>query len=245
MNDPLVGVTCNVRVPREGEGAYTLTLDHRYTTSVKDAGGFPVLLPICRRQTMVESYLEQLDGVLLVGNDDVDPRLYRQQPRRGTRTVYPPRQRFERWVYEVARAMRLPVFGINYGMRLINVLEAGTLHQDIKRDVRSALDHRDRDNPMHAVKVEPHSRLAYVMGRKKVNVESEHHQAICDLAPGFRPVAAAPDGVIEAIECDDESILAVEWNPERTPKTAATRRLFRWFVDLCCRHRRPGRSYST
>jgi len=241
MSEPLIGVTCDVHLPVKDPDAYEITVDHRYTRALKAAGGYPVVLPIAHRQALVPSYLERLDGVLFIGGDDVDPRLYSEEPKPGTGTIFAPRQRFERWVYEEARNRRLPVFGVCYGMQLINVLEGGTLYQDIRRDVRSKLNHRSKSSPRHRVRIEPNSRLAYVLGRRSADVSSEHHQAVNRLAPGFRAVAHAPDGVIEAIECDDECILAVQWHPERTLRSGATRSLFRWFVDLCCRHRPPDR----
>ena len=241
MNDPLICVTCNVRVPRGDPEAYEVTLDHRFAAALLAAGGFPVVLPVASRQKVVSSYLEQLDGVVIVGGDDVDPRLYGEEARRGTGTIFPPRQRFERWLYEEARNRRIPVFGICYGLQLINVLEGGTLYQDIRRDAGSKRNHRDKHSPTHRVRIEPNSRLAHVVGRRSAEVASEHHQAVNRLALGFRAVAHASDGIIEAIECDDESILAVQWHPERMLRSAATKKLFRWFVDLCCRHRPPGR----
>jgi putative glutamine amidotransferase len=247
MSDPLIGVTCDVRVPRGHPEAYELVLDHRYATAVKNAGGFPVLLPIARRPEVISSYLDRVDGVVIVGGDDVDPKLYGEEPRRGTGAVFGPRQRFERKIYEEARARRLPVFGICYGMQLINVLEGGALFQDIRREAklkktRQPAIHGGRSSQSHRVRVKPNSRLAYILGCRSTTVVSEHHQAISRLGVGFRSVADAPDGIVEAIECDDESILAVQWHPERTPRSAATKKLFAWFVDLCCRHRPPGRS---
>jgi len=244
MSEPFVGVTCDIHLPRGRPEAYNLLLDHRYAKAIKDAGGYPVLLPVAGRLDVVQSYLRRVDGLVIVGGDDVDPRLYSEGARPGTRPLFKPRGQFERWLYEEARNRRLPVFGICYGMQLIAVLEGCALYQDIRRDARSTLNHHDRKSPMHRVSVEPNSRLAHIMGRRSIPVESEHHQAVKTLGPGFRAVSRAADGIIEAIECDDESILAVQWHPERTLRSAATRRLFSWFVDLCCRHR-PGESSRT
>ncbi|OGR81882.1 MAG: hypothetical protein A2636_07090 [Elusimicrobia bacterium RIFCSPHIGHO2_01_FULL_64_10] len=54
------------------------------------------------------------------------------------------------------------------------------------------------------------------------------------LAPGYVTAALADDGTIEAIENPGrQEILAVQWHPERTPDSRATRRLFQWFVKTC------------
>jgi putative glutamine amidotransferase len=59
--------------------------------------------------------------------------------------------------------------------------------------------------------------LERTLGTRRATVNSRHHQAIRDLAPGLRAVAWSEDGVIEAAEPADASaswILAVQWHPE-------------------------------
>ena len=48
--------------------------------------------------------------------------------------------------------------------------------------------------------MQPDSRLASILGNNSTAVNSLHHQAIRDLAPGLVATAHAPDGVIEAVE---------------------------------------------
>jgi len=74
VSEPIVGVSCDVRVPRGRPEAWELLLDHRYAEAVKDAGGYPVILPIERRPAVIRKYLDGLDGLLIVGGEDVDPR---------------------------------------------------------------------------------------------------------------------------------------------------------------------------
>jgi putative glutamine amidotransferase len=53
------------------------------------------------------------------------------------------------------------------------------------------------------------------LGSDRVVSLSWHHQAIDRLAPGFRVVARAPDGVIEAMELPEHpELLCVQWHPE-------------------------------
>lgn len=232
---PIIGVTCDVRIPRAGARAYDLICDHRYVEAVKRAGGFPLLLPIADSPEAVRRSLDAVDGLIIIGGADVDPALYGERPRAGTGTIFEPRLRFERRLYRAAAARGLPIFGICYGMQLINVLEGGTLHQDIQRDAGSTRDHRDRRRPLHSVILERGSRLRRILGVDSARTHSHHHQAVRDLAPGFRVAATAPDRVIEAIESDSDRILAVQWHPERTLDSPVTRRLFRHFVERCRR----------
>jgi len=233
MSEPFIGISCDVRVPRGRSEAWEILLDHRYAEAVKNAGGYPVLLPIARRPRVIERYLDELDGVVIVGGDDVHPRLYGEAPKAGTRKVFAPRLFFEKRLYRSARRRGLPLLGICYGMQLVNVLEGGALFQDIRRDARSRRNHRSRRDPHHDVHIEAGSRLRRIVGRETVSVHSEHHQAVSRVAPGFRPVAFAPDGIIEAIEGEDENVLAVQWHPERTLRSPASRKLFASFVRLC------------
>jgi putative glutamine amidotransferase len=192
-----------------------------------------MLLPIARRPELIQKYLEGIDGLVIVGGDDVDPRLYGEAPRAGTGTIFRPRLVFEQKLYRQARRTGLPIMGICYGMQLINVLEGGALFQDIRRDARSDRNHRDKRRPLHRVRIEPGSRLLRIAGQEEVTVHSDHHQAVSRVAPGFRPVAFAPDGIVEAIEAEDDGILAVQWHPERMLRSPTTERLFGFFVRLC------------
>lgn len=236
-SEPLIGITCDVRIPEAGERAYELICDHRYAAALKAAGGYPVLLPISARGDVVRKYLDGIDGLIIVGGEDVDPRLYGEKPKPGTGAAFGPRLRFERMLYSGARRRKIPVLGICYGMQLVNVLEGGTLHQDIRRDARSPRNHRDKRNPNHSVRIDRGTRLARALGATSLRVHSDHHQAVAEVARGFQPVAFAPDGIIEAIEGASDMILAVQWHPERILPSRATRNLFRYFTRLCRRTR--------
>jgi putative glutamine amidotransferase len=63
-------------------------------------------------------------------------------------------------------------------------------------------------------------------------VNSRHHQAIKDVAPGLRVTATAPDGIVEAVERPGASFcLGVQWHPENFLEHGEFAALFRAFID--------------
>ena len=67
----------------------------------------------------------------------------------------------------------------------------------------------------HDIQIVAGSRLANCLGIDRPKVNTIHHQAVRDLAPGFRAVAVAPDGVVEAIESDALPVVGVQFHPEK------------------------------
>jgi putative glutamine amidotransferase len=229
----VIGITCEA-LPKRGEGGeYALYCDARYARAVRQAGGHPVLLPITDSRSELRRTLDELDGLVIVGGDDLDPRMYGEARSPRTRLVLSQRTAFEKALYGSGHGRRLPVFGICYGMQLVNVLEGGSLLQHIE-------GHRGR-RP-HRVTVAPRTALSKALGSRRIEVTTSHHQAVGRLGGGFRAAALADDGIIEAIEnARRPEILAVQWHPERRPGSLHTRRLFRHFIRTCVayRARRP------
>jgi putative glutamine amidotransferase len=82
------------------------------------------------------------------------------------------------------------------------------------------------------VKVEPDSQLAGALGATEVEVNSIHHQAVDQAAPGTRAVAWAEDGTVEAIELPGSPhVVAVQWHPELLEDWPEQQGLFRQLVE--------------
>lgn len=194
------------------------TIEHTYTDAVLRAGGLPLLLaPVPSNHA--GDLLERLDGLVLSGGGDVEPERYGGVR---TETMYGfdfDRDEFEIELVRAAAARRFPVLAICRGLQVVNVALGGTLIGDIPTEIGSAdhtaIGHHVFNGHQH-VTLEPGCTVALVVGTTDVSVNSIHHQAVRDLAPGFRAVGWADDGVIEAIEHEDPDwpILAVQWHPE-------------------------------
>ena len=165
-------------------------------------------------------YADWLDGLVLEGGSDVWPGSYGELPLQDKWSGDRIRDDYEKALVSAFMAARKPVFGVCRGLQLLNVALGGTLYQDIATQRPEALAHRDAglyDRHFHEIEFEPGSKLAALypgLGHAKVN--SVHHQAIKDLAPGFVIDARSPrDGLIEAVRRPGGSfVAAVQWHPE-------------------------------
>jgi putative glutamine amidotransferase len=230
MARPRIGVTCSTMDETEGHGVRRLQVPEPYVRCVEAAGGLALLLPVTD-PSRVPEVLPIVDGVLLVGGDDVDPALYGAVPHPRLGPVHRPRDLFEIEVVRQAAAGGVPTLGVCRGVQVMNVALGGTLHQHLPETVPTTLPHGGRFDEAHPVDVVPASRLAAILGRGPLSVNSHHHQSIERVAPGLAVTATAPDGVVEAAESPGPAfLLGVQWHPERLGSTDATRRLFAAFV---------------
>lgn len=210
-----------------------------YLQAVRAAGGLPVLLPA----PAGVAPLHETQGLLLAGGRDVDPPLYGQAPDpRVVETLDIDRERDEMELALIAAALEraLPVLGICRGIQVLNVALGGTLVQDLSLRGLDAAAHQQRRRqpeppewaPVHDVRLEADSRLARLLGAPAVGVNSFHHQAVDEVAPGLRATGRAPDGVVEGLEsADDRFIVGVQWHPERMGDATPQRALIAALVD--------------
>ena len=179
---------------------------------------------------------ERFDGVVIAGGDDVDPALYgRELLPEGKVKVDAGRDSIDFPVFEEAWRGRVPALGICRGLQVMNVARGGTLIQHLPLESPSHIEHRRPKKPNrrdHPVAVHEGTRLSAIAGSAEIDVNSRHHQAVDRPAEDFVVSATAPDGVIEALEArDGRWLVAVQWHPENLHDDAASKRLFREFVD--------------
>ncbi len=129
---------------------------------------------------------------------------------------------------------RMPVMGVGCGMQLLNVSQGGTLFLHIAEDMPRALPHLDAMDPnhRHALEIVMGTLMERVYGEGEIRVNSMHHMAVDDVAPGFVVTARCPDGVVEAIEStrDDWFAIGTQFHPENESASALDLRIFEEFV---------------
>ncbi len=236
---PLIGIPCagNLRskYPRYCGGK-------SYCHAVEAAGGAPVLLPLLNDETLLDTY-QRLDGLLLTGGGDVAPRHFGQVRQTRLVGVDPPRDRAELALIRRAVSDDLPLLAICRGVQMLNVALGGTLYQDIPTQLPGALQHNfrlgyPRNYLGHEVLVTQGTRLADILGVRRLGVNSLHHQAAKDIASDLCLAAGAPDGIVEALEAPSKRfIVGVQWHPEElADHDPRMKRLIEVFVSEARRH---------
>lgn len=236
---PLIGITTGIR--RESATNFTTLVAYEANVNALErAGALPVLIPSTLSDEALRGIYDRLDGVLLPGGGDIDPKYWNEALHPTVYDIEPARDHTEitlaRWAVEDDR----PLFGICRGHQVFNVALGGSLIQDIPSLVENPLAHANfrpapRDLLSHSVSVLPGSRLASIVGNEaNLPVNSIHHQSVRDVpnAAGVVVTAESPDGIIEATEIPGKRFaLSVQWHPEDLTADEQMFNLFCAFVQ--------------
>jgi putative glutamine amidotransferase len=230
---PLIGLNADYRSSRKDSPAYSY-LAAGYINALIKAGAIPVIIPPLVEDDDISRVLDGLDGVVMVGGADLDPRLDGYMLHPSMRLLDARRETFDRKLMNLIAERRMPVMGIGSGMQLLNVAQGGTLYFHIPEDQPKALPHLDTMDPnhRHALTVEIGSLMERVYGEGEIRVNSMHHMSIDDVAAGFAVTARCPDGVVEAIEStrDDWWAFGTQFHPESESASALDLRIFEEFI---------------
>ena len=220
---PVIGISCG----RTSTGAATLSAN--YTDAIARAGGIPVILPTVADSTLASALIKTVDGVVFSGGPDLDPSYYGETFWNETVQVDTLRDISDLMLMRAALASGKPVMAICRGEQLMNVVLGGSLVQDIPTQLDTLVKHSG--GVRHRIGVEKGSVLYQLFGEDSLTVNSSHHQAVKDPAPGVRVTAHADDGIIEAYEYGNQ-VIAFQFHPEGMARTDdAWLAPFRYFIQ--------------
>ena len=213
---PVIGV-----VPLVDHRLESLWMLPGYFDAVSEAGGVPMMLPLTADPDVLFRALDVVDGVVVTGGQDVGPALYGEKDPSAIvlcGELCPERDAMEALLVPELVARDVPTLGICRGIQVINAVLGGTLWQDVPSQRPSAVEHHGKppyDEPVHTVEVLAGTPLSSCVGVVELPVNSYHHQALRDVAPGLTVMAVAADGVVEAVwRPASRFFWAVQWHPE-------------------------------
>ena len=230
--NPLIGITGNL-------GDKGCELAQGYYISVVKAGGTPVVIPPHKDKESILSLLDTLDGLVLSGGDDINPLLLGEEPLPQLHSVCPERDETELFLAREAFHRQIPTLGICRGIQVMAAVLGGKVYQDIYVQGEGAKLKHSQDMPRytasHTVNIKEGSTLQSIVGNKQMlAVNSFHHQAVSDPGQHLKVSATSPDGIIEAVESnEDKALLGVQWHPECfiLNNDQSMMSLFRWLIN--------------
>ena len=194
------------------------TLLEGYYRSVLEAGGTPLVIPAFDDADAMVSLLDRVDALILSGGGDINPLYLGEEPLRELSSVNPARDWHELMLVRLAANRQIPILGICRGIQVMTAALGGKLYQDIYKEAAATLKHSqdtERHVATHSIRIASASRLSKIFGATNLPVNSFHHQAVKEAAPGFAVAALSPDGIIEAVESTEhKSMIGVQWHPE-------------------------------
>ena len=221
-----------IAMPRMSTDPEPTVAQSKYIESLARAGAGMCWVELSAPEQAVQDALT-CDGLLLPGGGDMDPKFYGQAriPACGEPNLL--RDAAEPLLLRAFLAADKPVLGICRGIQVMNAVLGGDLYQDIKPFEH--LPHNDHWAKVHTVTVRRGTLLSRILGQDTVLVNSQHHQAVDQVAPGFTLAALSEDGIVEAIEKPDAGFcLGVQWHPEwLSDADPAMQSLFDAFVNAC------------
>jgi gamma-glutamyl-gamma-aminobutyrate hydrolase PuuD len=191
-------------------------------------GILPVMVPVVEgAPALLPDYMADMKGLLLVEGEDIEPEHYQARPEnlKYLDKTHPLKDEMEIRLIRYALRKKLPILGICRGSQLLNITCGGTLYGDVQKEKKSRLKHINfahYDAYRHSISIVPGTPLYKWYRRKTLRVNSYHHQGMRDLAPRFKPMAYAEDGLVEAYyDPKGKFVVGLQFHPERMLEKAA------------------------
>ena len=208
---PIIGITGNYDSGK-------CTLLEGYYRSVIEAGGTPIIIPPADDTATMASMLDRVDALIFSGGGDINPLYLGEEPLPQLSSINAVRDSQELLLARLAADRQIPILGICRGLQVMMAAFGGKLYQDIYKEASASLKHSqeaERHVATHTVNITEGSKLHQIFNAGKLAVNSFHHQAVREAAPGFAVTALSPDALIEAVESTThKSMIGVQWHPE-------------------------------
>lgn len=235
MSKPIIGLT-----PSHDTQTNDISMRPTYLNAVKAAGGIPLVLPLEIEKSDLQDLVNLLDGFLFTGGPDIHPFLFGEETHSDCGNVSTKRDSLELMLLPMVIEQKKPILAVCRGIQLVNIGLGGTIYQDIPSQYPKDFPIAHKQPfyytiPSHTVTITPQTKLAEICQQPSIKVNSMHHQAVKDVAPGCIVSGVGPDGLIEAIEMPEYPFfIGVQWHPEYLwEQDQAAANLFSQFIKAC------------
>jgi putative glutamine amidotransferase len=226
MDRPVIGLSMNFMKL----GSYhQFHIRNKYIDAVYDYGGLPLPIPCLTDEAALRQYISKIDGLIIIGGMDYPPEMYGQTAHPKAEIMHERRATSDPLLVKLILETNKPVLGICAGMQLLNICTGGKLIQHME-----TTDNHYGEK-YHEITLTASRWLSQIVPSEKIIVNSNHHQGIDPLyvGKGFKVVATAYDGVIEAMElAGEQMVLAIQWHPERITDLAHRKLIFEYFIGI-------------
>lgn len=231
MKKPVIAIFCT------NDNGVAL-IKPQFSERVREAGGVPIGVPMYLGKEELERLVEISDGFLFSGGVDLDPSYFGEEKYCDSVEIDAVRDSLEMQAIPLCYESKKPIFGICRGEQVVAVALGGSLYQDIPSQRPTDIPHRQNvpsDTATHSVNVEEGSMLAEITKKKRLDVNTFHHQAVKSSGDLLNVVAVSDDGFIEALEGKyRDFLLLVQWHPEHmTGKYPEAKAMFDAFIKAC------------
>lgn len=229
-----IGICPDWRETEKGRPYYFNNILKYYRQLLEKVGGKLVILSF---RDDPKDWKGKVDGLIIPGGRDIDPRFYGQENKYSRFNPKDAEKRWnfcKKWVFEADPDM--PILGICFGFQVINCLFGGELEQRICN--------RFAHSQNRLMKLRESSSIAKAVGKLSMRAQCYHQQGIKKMPDWLQPVVwDAEDDTIHGFEYvgdDQRKILGVLWHPEacyegRTVKNHEQDnfKLLQYFFGLC------------
>ena len=219
--NPLIGITSSRLLDNNPllPGYPRAVVSTDYMEALTQVGAVPVVLPPVCTEEQLERYVSLCDGLLISGGKDISPMQYGEMTHPKCCESDPEVDESQLAIIRGMLEQNKPILGICRGSQLLNVVQGGSLYQDIASQLPQAGGHVVGSNvlrwaPCHTVRLAQGGLLASLFGKKELRVNSFHHQGAARLGDKVVLEAVAPDGMTEAFTIEGKKALAIQWHPE-------------------------------
>jgi|SRR6056297_174002 len=223
MKNPVIGLTSSLMFMKKNyrfPNYKRIYINKDYVKAIENSGGVPIIIPIDSKKLSVNYYLSKINGLLITGGVDINPKYYNEKPHEKIGKIIDERDSLDFTLLKKAMNKNIPVLGICRGMQLLNIYYRGSLYQDQSLNNNLNLDHyQNNPDPStlgHSIEVYKKTKLYSIVKNNNFKVNSYHHQFIKKVGENLRISAKSSDGSIEGIETNDSQfIIGIQWHPER------------------------------